>query len=205
MVRPRSTSIIPRLSRHHKPRKTSQHATATCCEHEHQRTPRPHGARNRQPQMDAPGGDNTASGSGSRGNNFRGNAPSFRSGRGGRGRGGNRGRSGNKQSNSNRNAGQNASSDGPAPSADAVPANPTAQKLAAVARPLNNNPDEADVPDDAELCFICANVVAHHSIAPCNHTTCHICGLRMRALYKDQNCAHCRVRPIFLALPWRFC
>lgn len=50
--------------------------------------------------------------------------------------------------------------------------------------------EEAD--DDAEVCFICANPVAHHSIAPCNHATCHICGLRMRALYKTKDCAHCR-------------
>jgi hypothetical protein len=35
--------------------------------------------------------------------------------------------------------------------------------------------------------------VLHESIAPCNHRTCHICSLRMRALYKDNNCAHCRV------------
>ncbi len=46
---------------------------------------------------------------------------------------------------------------------------------------------------DAEVCFICASPVVHESIAPCNHRTCHICCLRMRALYKDKNCAHCRV------------
>lgn len=62
-----------------------------------------------------------------------------------------------------------------------------------------------DASDDAVLCFICANPVAYHSIAPCNHTTCHICGLRMRALYKDKNCAHCRVRcalPVVLSAPY---
>ena len=74
---------------------------------------------------------------------------------------------------------------------DETPANPTAQEVAAVTRP--QAPPTEEIPDDAEICFICANVVAHHSIAPCNHTTCHICGLRMRALYKDKNCAHCRV------------
>lgn len=46
---------------------------------------------------------------------------------------------------------------------------------------------------DAEVCFICASEIEHESIAPCNHRTCHICCLRMRALYKDKNCAHCRV------------
>ena len=48
--------------------------------------------------------------------------------------------------------------------------------------------------DDAEVCFICASPVIHNSVAPCNHRTCHICSLRLRALYKTNACAHCRVR-----------
>lgn len=143
------------------------------------------------PSMEAPEGGNASSGTGPGGGNATGGAPSSRPGRGGRGRGGNRGKSGNKQNSNARNTDD--TSNAQAPSTD-VPANPTAQKLAAVARPLHKPLEDVDVPDDAELCFICANVVSHHSIAPCNHTTCHICGLRMRALYKDQNCAHCRVR-----------
>ncbi|PBP19141.1 zinc finger protein [Diplocarpon rosae] len=51
---------------------------------------------------------------------------------------------------------------------------------------------------DAEVCFICASEVTHESIAPCNHRTCHICCLRMRALYKDLNCAHCRTPAPFV-------
>lgn len=50
--------------------------------------------------------------------------------------------------------------------------------------------DEED--DDVEVCFICASPVAHNSVAPCNHRTCHICSLRLRALYKTKACAHCR-------------
>jgi hypothetical protein len=46
---------------------------------------------------------------------------------------------------------------------------------------------------EAEVCFICASPVVHEAIYPCNHRTCHICSLRMRALYKDKNCVHCRV------------
>ncbi|KAI9717538.1 MAG: hypothetical protein M1812_004679 [Candelaria pacifica] len=45
---------------------------------------------------------------------------------------------------------------------------------------------------EAELCFICASPVVHNSLAPCNHRTCHICALRLRALYKTKACAHCR-------------
>jgi hypothetical protein len=47
--------------------------------------------------------------------------------------------------------------------------------------------------DDGEVCFICASRVEHTSVAPCNHRTCHICALRLRALYKTKACAHCRV------------
>ena len=46
---------------------------------------------------------------------------------------------------------------------------------------------------EAEICFICASLVVHNSVAPCNHRTCHICALRLRALYKTRACAHCRV------------
>lgn len=46
---------------------------------------------------------------------------------------------------------------------------------------------------EAEVCFICASEVGHNSVAPCNHRTCHICALRLRALYKTRACAHCRV------------
>ena len=54
-----------------------------------------------------------------------------------------------------------------------------------------NEPDQEDV--EAEVCFICASPVVHNSVAPCNHRTCHICALRLRALYKSRACAHCRV------------
>lgn len=46
---------------------------------------------------------------------------------------------------------------------------------------------------EREVCFICASPVVHISVAPCNHRTCHICALRLRALYKTRACAHCRV------------
>lgn len=52
---------------------------------------------------------------------------------------------------------------------------------------------KGDTETEAEVCWICASPIVHEAIAPCNHRTCHICSLRMRALYKDKNCAHCRV------------
>ncbi|RMX88329.1 hypothetical protein D0869_01698 [Hortaea werneckii] len=58
------------------------------------------------------------------------------------------------------------------------------QKQGAAAEDINE--------EDAEVCFICASTIAHQSVAPCNHRTCHICALRLRALYKTKACAHCR-------------
>lgn len=54
-------------------------------------------------------------------------------------------------------------------------------------------PAATDDADDGEICFICASNVEHTSVSPCNHRTCHICALRLRALYKNKACAHCRV------------
>lgn len=54
--------------------------------------------------------------------------------------------------------------------------------------------DDDDV--EAEVCFICASPVTHNSVAPCNHRTCHICALRLRALYKTKACAHCRAEAV---------
>ncbi|KAF2832202.1 hypothetical protein CC86DRAFT_462552 [Ophiobolus disseminans] len=53
-------------------------------------------------------------------------------------------------------------------------------------------PQNDDDDPDAEVCFICASPVQHTAVSPCNHRTCHICSIRMRALYKTKACAHCR-------------
>ncbi|KAJ5676054.1 hypothetical protein N7462_008951 [Penicillium macrosclerotiorum] len=58
--------------------------------------------------------------------------------------------------------------------------------------------DDADDVDDGEICFICASNVEHTSVSPCNHRTCHICALRLRALYKNKSCAHCRTESAFV-------
>ncbi|KAG8630724.1 hypothetical protein KVT40_002343 [Elsinoe batatas] len=55
-----------------------------------------------------------------------------------------------------------------------------------------SNDTSGDGEVEAEVCFICASPVVHNSVAPCNHRTCHICALRLRALYKTKACAHCR-------------
>jgi hypothetical protein len=107
-----------------------------------------------------------------------GNRNSGRSrGRGGRGRGGAAGgASGTHQSN------------------DANSQPTIEQQIQAKGKALALVPQTEDGDDvEAEVCFICASPVVHQSVAPCNHRTCHICSLRLRALYKTKTCAHCRV------------
>lgn len=57
---------------------------------------------------------------------------------------------------------------------------------------------EGEIDEDAEVCFICASPVIYNALTPCNHRTCHICALRMRALYKTRDCAHCRTESQFV-------
>ncbi|PLN75259.1 hypothetical protein BDW42DRAFT_181073 [Aspergillus taichungensis] len=59
-------------------------------------------------------------------------------------------------------------------------------------------PATDDDADDGEVCFICASTVEHTSVSPCNHRTCHICALRLRALYKNKACAHCRTESAYV-------
>ena len=48
---------------------------------------------------------------------------------------------------------------------------------------------------DDDVCWICAEPVKYWSVSECNHRTCHVCGLRLRALYKKTDCTFCKVRP----------
>ncbi|KAJ5787668.1 hypothetical protein N7457_002658 [Penicillium paradoxum] len=78
--------------------------------------------------------------------------------------------------------------------------NHDAQPSKVAAAPATKKPVEAatDDADDGEVCFICASAVEHTSVSPCNHRTCHICALRLRALYKNKACAHCRTESNFV-------
>lgn len=53
-----------------------------------------------------------------------------------------------------------------------------------------NKPAVSD--DESEVCLICANKVQYASILPCNHTVCHMCSFRQRALYDRKACLVCR-------------
>lgn len=52
--------------------------------------------------------------------------------------------------------------------------------------------DEQDDDYDGEVCFICTRPIDYYAVAPCNHRTCHMCTLRLRVLYKTNNCAYCK-------------
>ncbi|CAI6341852.1 unnamed protein product [Periconia digitata] len=134
-------------------------------------------------------------GSGRRGGRGRGRGPQAGSSQPGsentnsRGRG--KGRGGQARGNRDGGGGRGGRSQekGKAP---AVNAPEGEQPQSALAKPnLTAAPSDADA-EEGEVCFICASPVQHLAVAPCNHRTCHICSLRLRALYKTKTCAHCR-------------
>lgn len=53
---------------------------------------------------------------------------------------------------------------------------------------------------EVDLCFICAEPVKLYSVASCNHRTCHICAIRLRALYKKTECTFCKVSGLMMVL-----
>ncbi|EIW84684.1 hypothetical protein CONPUDRAFT_47956 [Coniophora puteana RWD-64-598 SS2] len=52
--------------------------------------------------------------------------------------------------------------------------------------------EEAGAEDDGAICWICAEPVKYYSVSACNHRTCHVCALRLRALYKKLDCTFCK-------------
>ncbi|KAJ3729113.1 hypothetical protein DFJ43DRAFT_480988 [Lentinula guzmanii] len=49
-----------------------------------------------------------------------------------------------------------------------------------------------DVDTEGDVCWICAEPVRYYSLSACNHRTCHVCALRLRALYKKDVCTFCK-------------
>ncbi|OTB11494.1 hypothetical protein K445DRAFT_77586 [Daldinia sp. EC12] len=121
----------------------------------------------------------------------------------GRGRGDGSSRGGGQgRSQRGRGKGVNASDASTSPPSASLPQGDSRKPEASQLQPRSPptiaeaNADQDDV--EAEVCFICASPVIHQSVAPCNHRTCHICSLRMRALYKNKECAHCRTLAPFV-------
>lgn len=55
------------------------------------------------------------------------------------------------------------------------------------------NKTDTNADTDEGICWICAEPVKFYAVAECNHRTCHICALRLRALYKRKDCTFCKV------------
>jgi len=51
---------------------------------------------------------------------------------------------------------------------------------------------------DIDICWICAEQVKYYAVSECNHRTCHVCALRLRALYKKMECTFCKVGCVFI-------
>ncbi|KAK1985238.1 hypothetical protein LZ30DRAFT_650146 [Colletotrichum cereale] len=137
-----------------------------------------------------------------RGNRNRGRGRGGGGGGGGGGPGGGNGGGGNNSGTRGRGRGgrgRGGSNAGSAPRPNVSSAPPPAHTKPdnkVLARTVTEGDDTAS--SDGEVCFICAEPIKFHSIAPCNHKTCHICGLRMRALYKTKDCPHCRTPSPFV-------
>lgn len=132
-------------------------------------------------------------------NRQRGRGRGIRSGRG-RGRGGDGAHSG-RSGNRGRGRGGNAVEAAAAEANEGPKLDAAAKQALLQPPPSKPKPENGEGDDDAEnedVCFICANPIQHHAIAPCNHVTCHICALRMRALYKNKDCPHCRTPSPFV-------
>jgi hypothetical protein len=114
----------------------------------------------------------------------------------GRGRGGFQGR-GRGRGNRDGACGRG----GHAPEKGKAPATEAKEDFQVIPALVKPKPQQEDVEDeDAEICFICASPVQHTAVAACNHRTCHICSIRMRALYKTKACAHCRAESEYVVL-----
>ncbi|KXN92366.1 hypothetical protein AN958_08382 [Leucoagaricus sp. SymC.cos] len=112
----------------------------------------------------------------------------------GRGRGGTRGRGGRKGGNARRGGGT-----APGRGSDATKDKPE-EKPDKVEEDNKHEDEQQSAPaageeagsDDEEVCWICAEPVKYWSVSECNHRTCHVCALRLRALYKKTDCTFCK-------------
>ncbi|PQE27976.1 zinc finger protein [Rutstroemia sp. NJR-2017a WRK4] len=111
-------------------------------------------------------------------------------------RGGRRGRGGHRGGLSNHELSQSSTK----PTTEATTKFAAQKKLQPTTEPGSGKDvgGEDNEEEDEEVCFICAASIEHNAVAPCNHRTCHICALRMRALYKTKDCPHCRTSAPFV-------
>ncbi|KAF9934743.1 hypothetical protein FBU30_000601 [Linnemannia zychae] len=71
----------------------------------------------------------------------------------------------------------------------------TGKEASADAESAENTTVTTTTADDdgvEHTCFICTENIVIFAVSECNHRTCHLCSLRLRALYKTKNCAYCK-------------
>ncbi|KAI9511097.1 hypothetical protein F5148DRAFT_1173692 [Russula earlei] len=89
----------------------------------------------------------------------------------------------------------NAASTTPAPEAHASTANGTEEAYSNfidTETSAAKSDVQAEASQEQDLCWICAEPVKYYAVSECNHRTCHVCALRLRALYKKQGCTFCK-------------
>jgi hypothetical protein len=92
-----------------------------------------------------------------------------------------------------------AASSSSAPNANAFTENGENEKdHPAVQTQIDRQQDESQ---EQDLCWICAEPIKYYAVSECNHRTCHVCALRLRALYKKLDCTFCKVRVAFALHP----
>ncbi|PBK93301.1 hypothetical protein ARMGADRAFT_929972 [Armillaria gallica] len=96
-----------------------------------------------------------------------------------------RGRGGNSRGKS-----QNTNTNGDTESGPAA-VKPTEKEIVVEDEKANEASAQEETSDDA-VCWICAEPVKYYSVSQCNHRTCHVCALRLRALYKKNDCTFCK-------------
>ncbi|KAJ6462496.1 hypothetical protein C8R45DRAFT_911970 [Mycena sanguinolenta] len=68
----------------------------------------------------------------------------------------------------------------------------TEEEVTAVSATEVSAEDQAGAGEDVAICWICAEPVKYYACSECNHRTCHVCSLRLRALYKKKDCTFCK-------------
>ncbi|KAI0949996.1 hypothetical protein AcV7_008600 [Taiwanofungus camphoratus] len=66
------------------------------------------------------------------------------------------------------------------------------EEVQGIVKTAESKATDATEGDDSAVCWICAEPVKYYSLSECNHRTCHVCALRLRALYKKQECTFCK-------------
>lgn len=99
-----------------------------------------------------------------------------------------------RQPNTNRRGPRRSRGQGDTPRGDA-PRDQAVSPPPQAAQQIEDTKQDGTEDLDAEdaSCWICAEPVKYYSVSECNHRTCHVCALRLRALYKKFECTFCKV------------